>query len=256
MSEAEQSEAAEREPTLAEAYAPEPETAPEPATGDKPAEPPVEEAKAEGEPPEAEPDSTPEPEKKDEPWHITAVMDEREKRQKAQKELDELRKELESLKGDKAEKPSVFENEEGFRNDLLSEAQENWLNDRLNMSQALAEREYGKDKVAESIETFRTLAQDNPDLRTKFSTAALPFHELMDIVSKHNELKAMENVDDYRAKIRAEERAKLEEEMKAKLAAESQKRDAITPSLASARSSGGGNEEPTEVGTVEDIFSR
>ncbi len=247
--------------SLDEAFAPEPEKEPEPTTGEE-AKPDAEEAKEEVSAEEAEPekseatedkDSTPEPDKDDDSWRIAAVMDEREKRQKAQEEAENLRKEIEALKGDKTEKTSVFDNEEGFRNELLTEFDQQRINDRLNMSQALAEREFGKDKVAEAVESFRGLAEGNAELSNRFASAPLPYHELMDIVSKHNELKALENVDEYKDKLRAEIRAEIEAEAKAKADKDTETREAITPSLASARSTGG-NDEPLHLESVEEVL--
>lgn len=190
------------------------------------------------EPVETKEAATPAAEKKDTAWHLKAVLDEREKRQAAQRELEELKKQLETTKQPKP-KTSVLEDEGKFRNELVEDFESRLVNDRLNMSQALAEREFGKDKVAEKVTAFKELASQNPELRNRVFSSALPYHELVAIVDKHNEVKEIENIDAYKEKLRAEIRAELLKEQEAAKQGEAQKRQSITPSLASRRSAGG-----------------
>jgi hypothetical protein len=197
--------------------------------------------------------ATPVAEKKEpEAWHLKAVLDEREKRQAAQKELEELRKQIAANQPAKP-KTSVLEDEGKFRNELLDDMETRLVNDRLNMSQALAEREFGKDVIAEKVKAFRELASQNPELRNRFSAAPLPYHELVSIVDKHNEVKEMENVDAYREKLRAEIRAELLKESEAKAAGVEQTRKSITPSLAGKRSAGGVAASNSPL-TLDDVF--
>lgn len=197
--------------------------------------------------------STPDEDKKDEPWHLKAVMDEREKRQAAQKELEELRKKYET-KDENKKSTSVFEDEDGFRNELLQELESSRWNDKLNMSQALAEREFGSDVVAEKVTAFKELAEKNPDIRNRFAQAALPYHEMINIVEQHEKAKEIENVDEFREKIRAEEREKLRKELEDQQGKQDKKREAITPSLASRRSKGG-TSEPVSIESLEDVLN-
>jgi hypothetical protein len=189
---------------------------------------------------------------KEEAWHLTAVMDEREKRQAAQRELEELKKQLEAAKTPK-QKTSVLEDEDKFRNEFMEEVRNDLMNERLNMSQAFAEREFGKDVVAEKVKTFKELAANNPELRARFASAPLPFHELVSIVNKHAELKELENVDAYKEKLRAEVRAELLKESEEKQQGEAKKRESITPSLASKRSAGGVKNSDSLIG-LDDVF--
>jgi len=177
-------------------------------------------------------------------------MDEREKRQAAQRELEELRKKYETK-----DEPttSVFDDEGKFRNELLGKFEQTLLNEKLNMSQALAEREYGADVMAEKIEVFRELAATNQEFRNRFASAALPFHELVKIVDQHNEAKQMENIEEYRAKIRAEERAALLKEIELEKEGKDKKRNSLTPSLASKRSSGGVTDSTSEI-SLDDVM--
>lgn len=203
-------------------------------------------------PVEAKEAATPAVEKKDTAWHLKAVLDEREKRQAAQREAEELRKQLEATKQPKP-KTSVLEDEGKFRNELLQDFETRLVNDRLNMSQALAEREFGKDVVTEKVKIFKELASENPELRNRFASASLPYHELVSIVDKHKEVKEMENIDAYREKIRAEEREKLLKEFEAKKQGEAKTRDSITPSLASRRSAGGVADSTSLIG-LDDVL--
>jgi hypothetical protein len=190
--------------------------------------------------------------KEPESWHLKAVLDEREKRQAAQRELEELKKQIEASKPAK-QKTSVLEDEGKFRNELLDDMESRLVNDRLNMSQALAEREFGKDKIADKVKAFRELASQNPELRNRFANAPLPYHELVSIVDKHNEVKEMENLDVYKEKLRAEIRAELLKESEAKAAGVEQKRESITPSLAGKRSAGGVAASTSPL-TLDDVF--
>lgn len=213
------------------------------------------EAKSDAEAESEDEASTPEEEKKEEPWHITAVMDEREKRQAAQKRVEELEKQLKELqKGGDDDSVSVFDDEKKFAERILNDVDQKVLNRTLNMSQAIAEREFGKDTVAEKLAAFKDMASDNQELLQRVYDAPSPYHELIDIVDKHEKAKEMENIDEYREKVRAEERAKLEKEFQEKLESEGKKREAVTPSLASARSTGGNQEAESLIG-VEDVFN-
>jgi hypothetical protein len=185
-------------------------------------------------------------------WHLKAVLDEREKRQAAQRELEDLKKQLAANQPAK-QKTSVLEDEGKFRTELMDDFRSELMNERLNLSQAFAEREFGKDAVAEAVKAFKELASENPELRARFSSSPTPYHELVSIVKKHNEVKEMENVDAYKEKLRAEIRAELLKESEAKAAGVEQKRGSITPSLAGKRSAGGVAASNSPL-TLDDVF--
>ena len=190
---------------------------------------------------------------------VKALTSEREKRQAAERDRDELRKQLEALKKPPEEDPkpktSVFDDEEGFRKELMSEAEIARHSDRYDISQALAEDKWGADKVAEAAETYKELVKSNPQVVGRMFEALLPYYEMMKIVEEHQKLQELEDPDALRERIRAEERAKLEKEAQDRQAAERNKRDSVTPSLASARSAGSGldNTEP-KIERAEEVF--
>lgn len=184
-------------------------------------------------------DSTPEPEKPNEPWHLTAVMDEREKRQKAEKDLADFKSQHEVP----TEPTSVFTDEGEFRKELVQDVDNRLTNATLNQSEFFAQREFGKSELAEKVETFKKLAADNPNLAQRFSAAISPYHELVDIVDQHEKLAKMENIDETFAEMKAKAKAEVLAEIAAEQSEDEQKgakkREAITPSLAKQRSAGG-----------------
>ena len=201
-------------------------------------------------------DSTSESEAKEEPWHVTAVMAEREKRQKAEKRLEELEAKLNTE--DKKDPTSVFEDEGTFRKELLTDVEQTSLNTLYNISQSLAEREFGKDVVAEKIDNFKALAKENPELHAEIRESSLPYHTMIDIVDRHAEAEKLKDPEAYKAQIEAEMRVKvrkeLEEEAAQKAAEDAKKRDAISPSIASAQSKGGVKPETSLIG-AEDVYT-
>ena len=188
---------------------------------------------------EAETSATPAPEKKSEAWHVSAVMDEREKRQKAEAKLAEY----EETHAEQPEPTSVFTDESKFREEITQNVDNRLTNATLNQSEFFAQREFGKAELAAKVETFKQLAADNPNLAQRFSAAISPYHELVDIVDQHAKLAQMENVDETYAELVAKAKAQALTEIAAEQSAGeiagAKKREAITPSLAGERSTGG-----------------
>jgi hypothetical protein len=187
-------------------------------------------------------ESTTDSEKKPEEWTLTAVMDEREKRQKAVAEAEELRQKLAEYEKPTGEDVSVFEDEKAF-----IEAQDRKLKDEvnnaaLNMSQAFANQTFGKDKVDAAAEWFKQEGIKSPSLIERYSSAELPYHE---VVAMHEEEQARLDPDAYKAKIRAEVLKEVE-------ASKPPEPESITPSLASKRSAGKASTNVTE--DFEDIL--
>lgn len=164
---------------------------------------------------------------KKEEWTLTAVMDEREKRQKAVKEAEELREKLKAY-----EKPdddvSVFDDENAWKQKQDSKIKNEVQNVALNMSQAFAEEVFGAEKVAEATEWFKTEGVKSPYLMSQYQNAKLPYHA---IVKMHDEERARLDPEAYKAKLKAEILA----ELKGK---DVTRETPIPPSLASKRSAG------------------
>lgn len=210
------------------------------------------EAKAETEAEEkpegkTEEDSTPESKEK-EPWTITAVMDERDKRQKAVAEAEDLRKQLEDLRPKEA-KISMFEDEDGARKQDTESITSDVREQLLAQSEAFAVMQLGQDEVQAAADWAANVAPMNPEILRELQESKLPYHTAVELHKKAQAWKEQEDPDAYRAKIRAEVLEELKADGQATEANESGKRDAITPSLASQR--GAGNESaPT--GSFED----
>lgn len=172
-----------------------------------------------------EPPKEPTTDSKEESWTLSAVMDEREKRQKAVKEAEELREKLKAY-----ERPeddiSVFEDEQKYKSQQEQKIQQALRNTELNMSQAFAETVFGEDKVSAAIEWFKSEGVQSPTALKRFNGAKLPFHEL---IKMHDDDAIYRDPEGYKAKLRAE----IEAEFSAKTTKKS-----VTPSLASSRSVG------------------
>ena len=203
-----------------------------------------EESKAE--PEEDSKDSTPEPKKDENNWQFEAYKDEKRKRQELEKKLEELQKPKEPEKA-----PDVLDDQEGFTNHIQNYVQQQLMNERTNLSQAMAEREYGKDVVAQKLEVFKEMLADDPSLQSRIISSVSPYHEMVDVVNKAEKLKQLDNVEDMEAKIRADIEAKIRAEYESKLSDKNAKRESVTPSLNSKASSS--NEKPDD--TLESLLS-
>lgn len=152
-----------------------------------------------GEPPEPKVEQ-------EEPWTKKAVLDERRKRQ----ELEAKLKELESKLGEgKQETPDVFEDAEGYTRYL----QQQLDNRMLNMSEFLARQEHPD--LDEKVARFEQMVQENPMLYQQVMNTPSPYHEVIKVVSKAEELDKMRDLDSYKASLRDQIKAELMAEMKA-----------------------------------------
>ena len=172
-----------------------------------------------------------------EPWTLSAVLDEREKRQKAQEEARILKEKLASYEKP-ADEVSVFEDEQAFKTQQQQATQQALRNTELNMSQAFAEKEFGEEKVAAVTEWFKKDGVQSPAALKRFNEAKLPFHEL---VKMYDDDLIMRDPAAYKAMLLDELRAELEAEKKPS-----------TPSLASSRSVG---EKTISSDNFEDILN-
>lgn len=204
-----------------------------------------EEAPAASEEPEAE-----------ESWTKAAVLDERRKRQERDVEIEKLQSQLRDLQApkEKVETPDIFENQEAYTQHLTGMMQQAMLNERVSMSQEFMRMQDPDYDLKES--QFIDMAKENPILSEQLKSHAMPAKFVVDTVNKANQLRDMENIDEYKAKIRAE----IEAEMRAELAGEAKSKadldnkvTSIKPSLANARSS---NASDIVEQSLEDMFGR
>jgi hypothetical protein len=186
---------------------------------------------------------------------ITALHGERDRRQAAERELEALR--ATQTKPEPDPLTSVFESEEGFVQDLESKFNEALVNRTLNESQFHAEQKYGADVLAEKVETFKQMAQDNPQYAQQFAQSVSPYFTLVDLVDKHQEVEAMKDVDGYKAKREAEIRQKVLKELEEKNKSAENLKGSIPDSLAGDDSKGGLKSDAwSGPETVESIFDQ
>lgn len=180
-------------------------------------------------------------EKKDD-WTLTAVMDEREKRQKAVAEAEELRQKLAQFESKPEDDVSIFEDEAAWKANQEEKRQQEIRNASLNMSQAFAEETFGEDKVAEATKWMQSEGHKSPYIVKEFNEAKLPFHKLVKLYDAEQERL---NPQSLREQIKAELLEELKTEQKSPT-------KSIAPSLASKRSAGEPSEFPDN---PEDILN-
>lgn len=179
--------------------------------------------------------STPEPKKPDDApnWQFEAYKDEKRKRQDLESKYSDLEKKLESIQNPKKEEeiPDVFEDQNTYTSYIKNQIDQTALSVRAEMSQFMAEREYGKDVVEQKLEAFREMAKTDQSLTNKVLASTSPVHEAIEIVNKAEKLKQLENIEDYESKVRAEIEEKVRKELEAKFSESQSKRSSVTPSL-------------------------
>jgi len=155
--------------------------------------------------------------------------------------LLEVRQELQALKSLATPKvaptpaPDVFEDPEGYQKHMRGVVEQASVNQKLEMSRFMAEREYGKDQVDAMFEYFN----EHPEQSQQFLSAPSPFHAGMDFFNQQRV--ATEIGSDpaaYKQKLEAEIRAKVEAEMVAKQARDTAGK--FAPSMANVTGTGGG----------------
>lgn len=219
-------------------------------------EPVVEETPtAEPEPePEAEPveakeeeaTAAPEPEP-EENWTKAAVLDERRKRQALQAELEQLKNQK------PAEVPDIFTDQNAYTDYINQSVSDQVFRARVEMSQEFMRMQDSKYDDKET--QFYEMATQNPLLVEQVKAHPMPARFVVDTVNKANELRKLENIDEYKAKLRAEMEADIRKELGAEMeskAKQSEQLSSITPSLANARSSNA-SDKPIDQ-SLEELF--
>lgn len=168
------------------------------------------EGETQGEPP------TPEVEERMVPQ--AALLDERRKRQELEAKLNADKK-----------APDIFEDQEAYTKHMQSLVSQQVMNERANISEFLARREFPDldDKVAK----FQELVEQNPALKDQVINSVSPYHELVDVVTKAQELEQLKDVDSYKEKLRAEVEAEIKAKYEAGAKKSQEKRESIPPSL-------------------------
>lgn len=196
--------------------------------GEKPAEPieaeaPVEEAPSAPPAPEPEPQRIP----------LTAMLDEREKRQKAERELEEMRRYIAAQQQkDKKPVPDFYEQPD----ERLAYERQRWeaeMHNRfISQSRFMAEKDFGKELVEEAFGFF-----DQPQNRFmthQFRDHPSPFHAAVEFYKKQKFLNEVNDPDAWRNA----ERERIRQELMAEISQPS-KPKAPPPSMAKAAAVGG-----------------
>ena len=206
--------------TAVEAEVPEPEQ-PEPEKGETP------------EPEKAEPEATPAPvAKKDDLVPYAAMKAEREKRQAHERRIAELEKALQ----DKDPAPNFYEAPEQFLSHALTQAQQQATNRLYAALEEQARETYPDyDEVFAEVEAH---CAQNPAAGQQVLQSPNPALAAYKLGKQMREMKAMQNPEEYRAKLKAELLAELRSEQQAKDEARRKQDAAIPPDLATTRSSG------------------
>lgn len=165
---------------------------------------------------------------------LSALLDEREKRQKYERELEELRQWQRQQQAQRQPKPDFFDNPEAALSQVQQATQQQIIASKLQQSKFFAEREYGADMVKEAYAYFDQNPQESHALLNEPS----PFHAA---VEHYKRQKAVQEIgadpEAYKAKLRAE--------LEAELAQKAPQKPAAPPrSLASAPSAGGETQTP------------
>ena len=216
---------------------------------------PVEAAEPETVEKEIEPEATTAPEvPKQEPQNvpIKALMAEREKRQALEKQMAEIQAQKEAEPA-----PDIFEDQAAYTQHLQQKIDNDRFNDKANMSEFFARKEYAD--LDSKVELFKELKLTNPALEAQVLNAASPYHEIVDIVNKHETMEKMQNIGEYeattRAEIEAKVRAEIKAEMEGKLQADKNLRESIPTSLVDAPSKGTVTKQPwAGTSTLSNLF--
>lgn len=196
--------------------------------------------------PEPEPKGEPEPAappaaQPEEPKHVplTALLDEREKRQKIERERDEAMQRLQAFQAQQQpkDKPDIFTDPEAVIAQIRQEAAMQARQVKLELSQELAVKEFGQDLVAEAYAFFD--APENRHMTHQFAGHASPFHAA---VQHYKQIKAMQEIGPDPEAWKAKQLEALRAEILAQAVPSAPK--APPPSMAATPGSGGGKEPP------------
>lgn len=196
------------------------ELAPEPApeVASPPLEPDPELAAVED---EGVPASAPpaEPAREDRAVPITALLDERDRRQAAERERDELRRWRSEIEAAKAKPPDFHEApDERFAYERQTVDQK-LLNERLNISEMLARREHGDAAVDAAREAYFHAAQASPEMRQAALTKADPYGF---VVGWHKRQTIIDEIGTDPEAWKARQRESMKDALKAEILAELQ----------------------------------
>jgi len=179
----------------------------------------------------------------EESWTKAMALDERRKRQAIEEELKELKaSQPESTEEKKT--PDVFEDQQAFVNSLTEETDRKLQNQKVELSRQFMMD--SKPDYEEKEALFLEMAKDNPALSSELKKAANPAKFVYDQAIKYEEYKKVQDIDAYKASLRAE----VEQEMKEQ--AEFKKGQPKIPASLASKPSGDKNEQPDD--SLESLY--
>lgn len=152
-------------------------------------------------------------EKKSHDVPITALLDEREKRQRLEAELAELRRHLQSQQQPQPQYPDPVEDAEGYANhitqSLSQQFQAQLTGQTLKQSRFFAEKDYGKDAVEEAMNYFD---QQPYAVSAQFLSSPSPLHAAVEWFQGQKQAQERSSPD-YETKLREKIKAEVLAEM-------------------------------------------
>lgn len=169
---------------------------------------------------------------------ISAILDEREKRQQYQREAEELRRWKAEREAQEQTKPKDFyEDPDGYLRNVQQQQQHAIWNERLNMSEMMAVNKHGDETVTQAADAFKQAAAKNPALVHEFTQQRDPYGF---VVQWHKRNAALTEIGEdpaaYKERIRTELMAELQAQQPAPAVQQSAPR--IPGSLSQAPSAG------------------
>lgn len=176
---------------------------------------------------------------------VTALIDERRKRQEERQSREAAEQKLAELQQQATPRPDIFEDQEAYAKSITDEVRRQLDADKMeqvnvtaNASEAKYRKDVGDAAFEETYSKFEELTRINPGLIQKAQQSSDPYKVVFDQVAKADRLAKLDNLDDYEAQIRAELTQKIRAELTEAHQAEINKTSSLTPSLANTPSSG------------------
>lgn len=190
-------------------------------------------------------------EPKAEPVPIQALLDERDKRQRAERDMEALRTRLADFESKQNPPPDIHEDPEARLSFERQSFQRAMINTKLEQSRFFAEKDFGKDVVDSAMQYY----DENPQLSHQFLNSPSPLHAAVEFY-KRQKVADEVGLDPaaYRERLRAELLAEMQAQQPAQPTATSKPR--LPGSLAAAPAAGKSSEPPATGGGFEAAFGR
>jgi len=188
---------------------------------------------------------------KDDPWTKTAYLDEKRKRQDYATKLEEANRKIAELegKGEKAERPDVIDDPDGFSDSLEQNLDNKLLKQKIDMSRVMSMKAHEDYEQMEAA--FIDIAKENPTLVQQMNQSAHPAEFVYETARQHLEFKDFKS-GDLKAKMMAEIRAELKAELVSEQSEKSEKTANLSKSLINQSSASGSDSVSAK--TIDDIL--